>query len=747
MGTKWGAVSDTLGYFRIENLPPGYWNIKVTMMGYKPVVRTNVFVVPKGSGWIIIELEKTVIKLKGITVTPDYFGGVSISEHSLDREEIYLSPGSAEDILRVVKTLPSVVSMGDNLNEVVVRGGAPGENLLLLDNIPMPNTNHFAIQGSGGGAISIIDNSLVKKLDFYSGGFPARYGNKASSVMDITLREGSREKLRKQFHLGITGVGLRLDGPLKRNGSYNFAFHRTYIELLKLLGYRNLPDKLYLDDLQGKLVYDLTQRDRISVVGLYGGDLIRMKNQIVYSDTFNTGLKDYHTGIGANFRRLFGKKGYFLLTLYARESSWDWVHYYLYSGKPTYINWSKEGENGLKLYSLWELGPKGKINFGFEYKLPWFNYKIWEEPDSLFYYEYSQADPDSIIDKKLLDVYRVDIERKMHSYKYAGYIEYSRIFASRLNSTLGVRYDYFDYTRSTAISPKVRMAYTITATTTLNAAYGRYYQSPAYVILGADSLNHWLGYFYATHYIIGVEHLFSPDIRATLEAYYKPYKQIPIQWAYTTPNPNDWDNVYLSVGRSYAEGIDFYIQKKFTHYFHGSLAYSYGNYRKLDLRYNRKCPGDYDYRNIFTLVGGYEFDYNEFQWYRSIKDKRWFGILTYIPFLDYFFGDRVKFSFCYRYLGGRPYTPLTYERKYKRWILDEATPVNSKRTRPYARLDFRIDNRVIKKNYTVSSYIEIMNIFDRENIWDYNYSNEDATCKPILQYPRIIGGGGLSIEF
>ena len=111
--------------------------------------------------------------------------------------------------MAMMQSLPSVVSGSDQYNEIIVRGGAPGENLFVMDHLEIPYPNHYPEQGKGGGPITMVDTEFIERIDFYAGAFPSRYGEKLSSVMDETLRSGGNAHRRK---LGCTeGMFQRVD--------------------------------------------------------------------------------------------------------------------------------------------------------------------------------------------------------------------------------------------------------------------------------------------------------------------------------------------------------------------------------------------------------------------------------------------------------------------------------------------------------------------------------------------------------
>jgi hypothetical protein len=103
--------------------------------------------------------------------------------------------------------LPSVTNLNQQFNGLIVRGGSPSENGFFVDGIEIPNINHFPIQGTSAGLLSIMNIDLINNVDFYAGGFSAKYGNKLSSVTDLSLREGNRDELDFQLDLSLAGLG------------------------------------------------------------------------------------------------------------------------------------------------------------------------------------------------------------------------------------------------------------------------------------------------------------------------------------------------------------------------------------------------------------------------------------------------------------------------------------------------------------------------------------------------------------
>jgi len=190
------------------------------------------------------------------------------------------------DIQRVVQILPSVVSGSDQMNEIIVRGGNYGENLFVMDGIEIPNPNHFAAQGIGGGPISILRAEFIKDVSFIAGAFPARYGDKASSVMDISLRKGNREKLMTNLDMGMAGLGVMAEGPIGEKVSFLFSARESYLDLIiSSFGMTAVP-RYY--NLQSKITYSLGEKHTLLWNTVYGDDTIRIEpGKDVYDEDEN----------------------------------------------------------------------------------------------------------------------------------------------------------------------------------------------------------------------------------------------------------------------------------------------------------------------------------------------------------------------------------------------------------------------------------------------------------------------------
>ena len=749
-GTNRGAATDLKGNFIVDRLEPGSYNLKIFYLGYITVKKGNVIVNPNRSTVLEIQMEETALEVESVEVTASYFQKAKeavVSTRSMDFEEIRRSPGDLVDIQRAVQALPAVVSGSDQINEIIIRGGYPGENLFLMDNIEIPNPNHFAIQGAGGGPINMLNSYMVRNIDFYAGAFSAKYGDKASSVMDISLRNGSTERYRAEGSLGMAGVGVLAEGPLGSNGSsFILSARKSYLDLIvSSTGLTAVPNYY---NFQGKMTVNLDPRNTLYINSVYGNDNIKIEegDEAGYGrGAENVDTKNSQYVLGLTLRSFWAKNLYSLFTLSGVSSKFFADVYELPEPniKDTFFtNESRESEYTLKSDFVYQAHKNLELNFGAAMKSVQFDYDLWNDADTLFKYDYLGANPDAIIDTfRIYPVYRVD--RKFSSFKSALYTQFSFDFLRHFRLTSGVRYEYFDFNRFASLSPRFGFSYFINPKTTFNLAYGKHYQSPAYVELAANSRNQDLKNKFTDQYIAGLEYLFRDDIKLVVEAYYKKYTDVPINKTLTTVDPFDVNEQrYVNAGTGEAKGFELFFQKKITKGFSSIVSYSHSVSQATDPRFNTKYNWDYDYRNVLTLITGYKMDFRNKLWFVNMKHKWWFHALSWLPFFP---ADEVELSGKFRYLGGRPFTAPVYRPELREWVVEEQQQLNADRFPAYHRLDFRIDRRFIFDTWNLVIFFDIVNIYNRENVWDYNY-NDDGTRERVLQY-QTLPVGGVSVEF
>jgi hypothetical protein len=712
------CASSTEGKFVFENVPYGTYQVKVTSLGYESITKTDVVVLSARPTQMVIDMMPLSYQTDVIDVEARYFqkvSGESTSSFNLDFEEVRRAPGAVEDILRMVQILPGVAPGNDQRNDLIVRGGSPAENLTIIDGIEIPNVNHYPTTGSSSGPIGMINVKFISNVDFSTGGFSARYGDKLSSALNLTFREGYRKRFLSDINLSTAGFGGLFEGPLfTQKGSFMFSVRKSYLNLIKsAIRLAAVPDYW---DFNFKSVYDINKDTKLSFVSIAGLDKISFTgDDSKISDDNPYGKAQGHQEqftAGFNLKNLF-KKGY-LQTVLANSSSFTFYdNLDIRTDKLKFRFDSYESDFNFKSELFYQLSKQSNIMIGAGARYIKFKNELFYNQDTT---AFGYVIPE------------INQNAKTNYQKASAYAVYTlRLFKDKLHLNPGVRYDYFSgIENKSVVSPRFSASFELTPITTLNASTGIYYQSPDYLWITADDYNKNLKYIRAYHYVAGIEHLFSSDLRVSVEGYYKKYENYPVSLDVPTyvlisggadNGPNILFGKAVSEGYGYSRGIDVSIQKKLTGSgFYGMVSYSFAESKVTALVGGEK-PGSFDYRHNLTVIAGYQLT-NE--WLIGMK---------------------------LRYTTGRPYTPFdeAASTAIGRGISD-FNNFNGSRFKDYNRLDLRVDKKWNLKGISIITYFELQNVFNVTNEYQYfwnEYKNKQGT---IYQW-AFLPVGGFSIQF
>ncbi len=709
------ATTDDQGLFRLTEIRAGSYQLEVTSPELPKITSATLVVRAGLDGTIEINLPKLESTFQSITVSESVFvpsEEVKTSGFLVQRYEIFKAAGAQQDVSRYVQTLPGVgIGTNDFRNDLIVRGGSPLENLFVVDNVEIPNINNFANFASAGGTTSILDADLIRDVTFLTGGYPAPFINRTSSVLQIAQREGSREALGGRVSLGSAGLGAILEGPIRKDrGSWVFSGKRSFLDAFtKDIGFGGVPVNYNFNT---KALYDLTSRDRIWLVNFTGIDKIRLgatdtprKSTDGDSelDLLDIRYQGWRSATGLNWQRLLGDRGVGLLGVShsqanVTQSTKDLLKFGLSAPSvPALIEKtpflfredSGESETTVKYDLTTYLPLLNKIQTGISFKSFRFRYYT-QQP-------FGRDNPYSAVPNQnpfLLD-------KTLTTSQTAAYLQSTRNLTSRLNLTWGGRFDNYQLLQENRFSPRLGLSYRLSDRLSLRTSFGTYYQQPQALFVVVFPQNRGLNPIRATHNVGGMSYLFSPTLRMTAEVYQKDYSNYPVSTqfpSFSLANSGDTFAVsdlllpYSSAGRGRVRGVEFFIEKKFRDRWYGQTNVSYSRTRHAGLDGILR-PGTYDYPVILNAVGGYQLT------------KKW------------------DLSGRFVYLSGKPYTPFNeiLSRQQNRRIFD-LTRVNGVRAPDYLRLDVRADRTFKVRGKPVLIFVGIQNVSNRRNIaqatWD-----------------------------
>ena len=267
------ATTDSDGHFRLE-LPPGVHDIEFSAKGFASIVRNQIGVT--GGRTVRLDVQLFVTLTENVDVKSAIFAEnaeQAVSSIALDREELRQTPGSGGDPLRAINSLPAVSAASAEFADLIVRGGTTDENLVFVDRIPVDDFTYFTdkYDSGRGGRASILAPDVFEVVEFSAGGFGARSGDRMSSALDISLREGTRERAQGVVFVDSGTAGGSVDLPLGRRGSWLLSGRRSYIDVaLDVAGIadQNIIGYPATYDFINKVVYDLTPRHKLSFTAM-----------------------------------------------------------------------------------------------------------------------------------------------------------------------------------------------------------------------------------------------------------------------------------------------------------------------------------------------------------------------------------------------------------------------------------------------------------------------------------------------
>ncbi len=693
-GTLKGAATNEDGIFVIQSVNAGYYSIVVRYIGYSSQKIANVIVRPGRNTSFTVKLLPEIIESDEIEVTAGYFSESEkqvTSAVNFSYEEIRRAPGSAGDVSRIMFSLPSIAKVNDQRNSLIVRGGSPSENAFLVDNIEIPNINHFPVQGTSGGPIGLINVDFIQDVNFYSGGFSPEYGDKLSSVMFINFREGSQQKYDAQLDMNMSGFGGVFEGPVGNNGNILLSVRRSYLDVLTDMFDTGSSVAPTYGDYQGKYTLSIDRNNKLSVIAIWSDDHANSDaDNASENDMLYYGKQDILVGTtGFNWLSLWSKNGY-------SESSVSWTvsdyrEDFYETGTNNLLIKNQSVESGINFRNTntYRFNKYHTLNFGMELK-------------------YLSSDYNNVygstVDPLGNSVAEVKIKNDIYGNKIGVFANYKLYPVESLELNIGIRGDYFSFNRNYYLSPRFAAKYAIYPTLSIYGSVGVFTQSLPLVLLTQDDKFRKLDDPRALHYIIGIGKILGEATKLTLEAYYKDYFEMPVSpeqpglfltdeifynKAFYTNHANIKNN-----GKAKSYGVELMLQKKLAKDFYGTISGSYfrSKYTGYDgVERNRVFDNQY----MFSIEGGYK------------PNNSW------------------DFSFRWIYAGGVPYTPFNYsESKNANSGIMDKNKINSERYPDYHSLNIRADKRFNFSNSSLILYLSIWNVYNRENVASYYWNKE-----------------------
>ncbi|MFA5669112.1 MAG: TonB-dependent receptor [Balneolaceae bacterium] len=688
-----GSSSNTLGYYSIPNIKADTYTLVCSFIGYKTFKRTitlseneslrlEVSLSPEG-----LALEEIVVESQREKREQKNIGTVQMNT-ALIKE---LPSVFQADVFRSIQLLPGVKASSDFSSGLYIRGGGPDQTLILLDRTTVYNPSHFF------GLFSTFNPDAIKNVRLYKGGYPAEYGGRLGSVLDIYNKDGNRKEVAGTVSLGMLSSRVMLEGPYKK-GSWSIAARRSTLEpilnVLNKFDDLTLPSNFYFLDINGKINYDAGPNDKLNLSFYSGVDVLKFP----LAEDFDIKLNYGNQTVSSNWTHIFNER-LFSNFVFTGARYFNFPSFNLAGTKSTRDN------------NIYDFTIKSDLEY--------------LATDS---HTFKGGFWGGVMTLKLNDSFdgaNTFGSRTQANYGSA-YLQDTWKATDRLEFIGGLRVSYFSDGNYVRAEPRLSAEFSPNNRLRFQAAAGRYTQ---YLTLQTNeaftAFDVWLTAdegvrpSYGDQFVLGVKTIPFEDYGFDVEVYYRTMKDL----FETDPFIPDISGLpykdTFRFGSGDAYGIEMLFEKRvgrLTGFIGYTFAYTW-----------RKFPG---YNNEIGNPNGPGRSYPP-------KYDRKNDVMVV---LDYRLSKKWKFTTAYNYATGQAYTePLgRYNLQNPTWDNPNFVTyqtfvtgkVNASRLPAYTRLDVSFTRKSsFFKLADAEWQFQIVNVMNRRNVWFYNYDFESNPVK------------------
>ncbi|MBI3518030.1 MAG: TonB-dependent receptor [Bacteroidetes bacterium] len=738
------ATTDANGNFTLEGIAVGRRSFVASLFGYNTVPLSDIIVSSGKETFLTIELEESLVQMDEVVVNADDskdvvtdMQAVNVKTFSIEETERY--PGSRQDPARMASNFAGVQGTNDSRNDIVVRGNSPAGLLWRLEEIDIPNPNHFAVAGSAGGPTAIINNKYLANSEFYTGAFPANYGNALGGVFDLKMRNGNNKKHERTFQFGLLGTELSLEGPINKEKGSSYFINYRYSTLKMLSGLNiKLGTSAVPQYQDGAFRFNFPTKHAgvFSLSGIGGMSTIKIilstqteRPKELYGDLNRDQYFNSSMGVAIlNHSYSFNSRTLMKTSLAYSAQGLNVQHYLILRDKnfipndtlPKILGYNfYEGKTTLAWYIKHKINPKNSFKTGFFVNA--FHVNFYDEAKINSRYDtIAQA----INDKP----YKTRINSQSDFYLIQPYFAFVHKFNEKWSTNLGVFAQYLTLSNSWVAEPRASLRYQFKPNQSLSLAYGMHSQMQAtYLYFAApDSLvrdgktysnptkqldNKNLGFSRSQHAVLGYDFQVSKHFRTKVEAYYQYLWNVPV---YAVPSSvsllnrgasfNRFFPIYTmeNKGTGYNYGLELTLEKTFSkHYF---FLYSASLYDSKYTGSNGKTFNtDFNGQYMMNVLAGIEYELG--------KSKK----------------NSINASSKFTYGGGKRYSPVDVAASNAVMdVVADNDKVNTLQFNPYNRLDLRIAYKINGKRADYEIALDLINLMNTKNVLALSYAPDPA---------------------
>lgn len=735
------ATSDAKGNFKILNVPVGRQGFQFSLLGYNARTLNNIEVTSGKEVILNIELTEKVYETKAVEITATKQTNrpnnemATLSVRNFNSEETNRFAGSRGDPSRLAASTAGVSSGNDARNDIIVRGNSPIGVLWRLENIDIPNPNHFSAQGATGGPISILNNNLLANSDFYTGAWPADYGNKSAAVFDLKLRNGNNEKREFTGQVGINGFELGAEGPFKKNynGSYLVNYRYSTLDAFTALGIKfGVSGQPRYQDISWKINLPTSKLGTFNFWGIGGISNISLLDSDKESGDWaftNSGTDLVYgsqmAATGVSNTHYYNTKTFGKISLSATSASFLATADTIALTKEKFRTFSSDATDNqyhLQYIVNSKLNSRNLIRFTTTYSLLNSKYKIGQ-----FNRQYGL----------FIDLLNENSETTL--------LQSSVSWQFKLNDQLvfnsGIHYQQLFLNNTYAVEPRLGFKWLLGKGQSLNAAYGLhnqmqplinyFYKTYNFSDNSYSQTNLNMDFTQSNHYVLGYENMFNDYYRLKVEAYYQTQNKVPVNGAqadyFSMLNQgNDIGGLELvdslvnkGIGKNY--GVEITIEKVFHKYYYVLFTTSlFESFFKgsNNVWHHTAFSGGF----VGNILAGYEL---------PLKNGKY----------------KIALDFKSTLAGGNRYVPIDEQASQQ---LGRAVYISEKafdeRFKTFKKTDVKASFKINQKRISQSIFVSLENIFNAKNVLRQYYDPRLGKLKIEYQF-GLFPIGGYRIEF
>ncbi len=724
-----GTTSDVNGAFKIEGLSLGRHSFQVSYVGYIPQVINNINLTSAKQIVLKVELEESTSQLETVTITAKIDKAqtiskmASVSARTFSVEETERYAGSLGDPARMVSNFAGVSMTNDSRNDIIIRGNSPISLLWRLDGIEIPNPNHFGAAGTTGGPVSMLNNNLLTNSDFFTGAFPAEYGNAISGVFDLKMRSGNNEEREYTGQIGFNGFEFGMEGPFKKGkkGSYLVNYRYSTLGLMNSIGMdfglgTAIPQ---YQDLSFKIDLPTNKMGKFSIIGMGGLSYIELhdSDKALANDQEEDANYTYG-GVDLDFgsdMAVFAVKNIYFLNKNTHIETILSAQGTRSTTRIDSLKFTDEGEliknsqylfyNSMGVESKYsfathlrkKLDSKNHVSMGIYY-----DHYVTSLEDSARSYQLNRFIKSFDIQHESIPLYRT-------------YGQWQHRFTDNLTLNTGLYAQYVSFNQEFVLEPRLGLKYSFGSGNQLSLGYGKhssmlprlYY----FTQILTDSIN--MIYevadqdvkMYKSHqFVLAFDKMISSDFRFKTEVYYQSLYDVPVMKStpeYSLLNSGDsfaptFASEFSNEGSGTNYGIEFTLEKFLSsgYYFLVTTSLFESKYKGYDgIERNTAFNGNF----ATNALAGYEFKIGKY--------------------------NRLTLDLKTAYAGGKRYVPIDLEESiannYTSYDWDKAY---EDKYDNYFRVDVRIGFKMNKKKFSQEWAIDLQNVTDHKNIYSESFS-------------------------